>query len=134
MAKATQQGSANDGKGAAIDLMKYVKGMYRIFDLVSEQGSGGIGTCPSIPWDNKSWSYITVNNKVIIDQDSLQIFINTLCPGAYTSITKVDFKALDKLKVKPIGVYGSKEGIVSLLSRIRAVNGATWVLSATICP
>jgi hypothetical protein len=30
--------------GPKIDIVKYIKGMYRILDLISEQGSGGLGT------------------------------------------------------------------------------------------
>ena len=45
-----------------------------------------------------------------------------MCPGAYASITKVDFKALDRLMIKPLGVYGSKHEIVRLLLSIGAVD------------
>jgi hypothetical protein len=45
-----------------------------------------------------------------------------MCPGAYASITKVDFKALDRLMIKPLGVYGSKHEIVRLLQSIGAVD------------
>ena len=68
-----------------------------------------------------------VVDKVIIAQDSLRDFINTICPGAYSSLTKVDFKALDNLAVRPIGVYGSKAEIVRLLSFIEAIDNATLV-------
>ncbi|KAI9444051.1 hypothetical protein H4582DRAFT_1918933 [Lactarius indigo] len=76
------------------DLAGKVKGMYRLLDLIGESGSNG---------------YV---DKVIISQDSLQHFINAVSPGAYTSITKVDFKALDRFMIRPLGVYGSKDGIV----------------------
>jgi hypothetical protein len=65
--------------------------------------------------------HITVD-KVIIAQDSLKRFINAMSPGTYASITKVDFKALDQLMIKPLGVYGSKVEIVRLLLSINAVN------------
>jgi hypothetical protein len=65
--------------------------------------------------------YIAVD-KVIIAQDSLKHFINAMSPGAYTSITKVDFKTLDRLMTKPLGVYGSKVGIVRLLRSINIVS------------
>jgi hypothetical protein len=45
-----------------------------------------------------------------------------MSPGAYTSITKVDFKTLDRLMMKPLGVYGSKDEIVRLLRSIGAVD------------
>ena len=61
-------------------------------------------------------------DKVIIARESLERFVNTICPGAYASITKVDFKTLDRLMIKPLGVYGSKHEIVRLLLSIGAVN------------
>lgn len=86
------------------DLAGKVKGMYRLLDLIGESGSNG---------------YV---DKVIISQDSLQHFINAVSPGAYTSITKVDFKALDEFMIKPLGVYGSKDEIVRLLRSIDVVD------------
>jgi hypothetical protein len=61
-------------------------------------------------------------DKVIIAQDSLQHFINAVSPGAYTSITKVDFNILDQFMIKPLGVYGSKDEIVRLLRSINVVD------------
>ncbi|KAG0697668.1 hypothetical protein DFH29DRAFT_140617 [Suillus ampliporus] len=78
--------------------------MYRILDLISEQGSGGLV------------------DKIIIAQDSLRAFTNTICPGAYVSMTKVNFSALDGLTVKPVGIYGSKDEIVRLLSSLGLVD------------
>ncbi|KAH7882014.1 hypothetical protein F5I97DRAFT_1939518 [Phlebopus sp. FC_14] len=83
---------------AEYDLAHSIKGMYRILDLISEQGSGGLV------------------DKIIIAQESLQAFINSVCPGAYASLTKVNFKALDKYIVKPVGVYGGKAEIVRFLA------------------
>ena len=45
-----------------------------------------------------------------------------MSPGAYASITKVDFKTLDQLSIKPIGIYGCKDEIVRLLQSLRAVD------------
>jgi len=56
------------------------------------------------------------------------LFINALSPGAYSSITKVNFKILDNFLLKPIGVYGSKEEIVRFLRDIHAVDDNTYVL------
>ncbi|KAI0058500.1 hypothetical protein BV25DRAFT_1964893 [Artomyces pyxidatus] len=78
--------------------------MYRILDLTSEEGSGGLV------------------DKIIIAQESLQEFINTLSPGAYASLTRVDYKALDRLMIKPTGIYGSKEEIVRFLRSIGAAD------------
>jgi len=64
-------------------------------------------------------------DKVIIDQDSLQEFINIARPGAYVTLTKVNFKSLDQLVVQPIGIYGCKEEIVRFLVSIKAVDEQT---------
>jgi hypothetical protein len=66
--------------------------------------------------------YRSTVDKVIIAQDSLQHFINAVSPGAYTSITKVDFSTLDQFTIKPLGVYGSKDEIVRLLRSINVVD------------
>ena len=68
---------------------------------------------------------LSIVDKVIISQESLQSFINDVSPGAYTSITKVDFKALDQFMIKPLGVYGSKDKIVRLLRSIDVVDENT---------
>ncbi|KAH9017733.1 hypothetical protein EDB84DRAFT_1422808 [Lactarius hengduanensis] len=89
------------------DLSLAVKGMYPLLDLITEQGSSGLV------------------DKIVIAQQSLQEFINTLSPGAYSSITEVDFKLLDNVVLKPFGIYGSKEEIVRFLSEIKAVDDST---------
>lgn len=86
------------------DLMYSVTGMFRVLDLISERGSGGLV------------------NKIIISQDSLKKFINEVSPGAYSSLTKVDFKTLDQFLIKPVGLYGSKSEIVAFLSALGAVD------------
>jgi hypothetical protein len=68
-----------------------------------------------------------VVDKVVIAQQSLQAFINALSPGAYSSITKINFKKLDNCSFKPLGVYGSKKEIVRFLREIRAVDDNTYV-------
>ncbi|KAI0280129.1 hypothetical protein BGY98DRAFT_965783 [Russula aff. rugulosa BPL654] len=90
-----------------VDLAVKVNGMYRLLDVVGESGSNG---------------HV---DKVVIAQDSLQRFINAISPGAYASITKVDFKTLDRFMIKPLGVYGSKPEIVKLLQTIGAVDDDT---------
>ncbi|KAF8267057.1 hypothetical protein EI94DRAFT_1731643 [Lactarius quietus] len=87
-----------------VDLADEVEGMYRLLDLISESGSNG---------------YV---DKVIIAQDSLQHFVNAISPGAYASVTKVDFKILDRFSIKPLGIYGCKGEIVRLLQSIGAVD------------
>ncbi|KAI5994326.1 hypothetical protein EDD15DRAFT_2432753 [Pisolithus albus] len=88
------------------DLASSVRGLYRVLDLITEQGSGGLV------------------DKIVISQNTLEAFINTVCPGAYASLTKVNFSALDQYIVKPVGVYGSKEEILRFLSELRVVDDA----------
>ena len=66
-------------------------------------------------------------DKIVIAQESLQAFINAISPGAYSSITKVNFRILDNFLLKPIGVYGSKEEVVSFLREIHAVDDNVYV-------
>jgi hypothetical protein len=70
--------------------------------------------------------YSTVD-KIVIAQESLQAFINALSPGAYSSITRVNFKILDHLLLKPIGVYGSREEIVKIFREMGAVDAEMCV-------
>ena len=65
----------------------------------------------------------------MIAQESLQAFINALSPGAYSSITRVNFKALDNLLLKPIGVYGSREEIVRFFREMGVVDVEMCVYS-----
>lgn len=44
----------------------------------------------------------SVEKIIIISQESLGHFINDICPGAYRSMTKVNFTALDHLTVNPM--------------------------------
>ncbi|KAH9005524.1 hypothetical protein EDB86DRAFT_1452353 [Lactarius hatsudake] len=81
--------------------------MYPLLDLITEQGSNGLV------------------DKIVIAQQSLQEFINELSPGAYSSITKVDFEILDSIVLKPLGIYGSKEEIVRFLREIKAIDDST---------
>ena len=66
-------------------------------------------------------------DKIIISQDSLKRFINTIRSGAYASVTKVDFKALDDFIIRPIGVYGSKIEIIRLLRSLDAVGEDMYI-------
>jgi hypothetical protein len=111
----TQRYNPTVGPAAVVDPAENVKGMYRLLDLISESGSSG---------------YV---DKVVIAQNSLERFINDISPGAYASITRVDFKTLDLLAIKPLGVYGSKDEIVRLLRLIGAIdeNEARSLLNPT---
>ncbi len=112
-----------------IDLAEKIKGMYRLLDLISESGSNGCGNelFPDALLGPSTKLSVIVVDKVIIAQDSLKRFINTICPGSHASVTKVDFKALDKFMIKPLGIYGSKAEIVRLLRSLNAVNEVMYV-------
>ena len=43
------------------------------------------------------------------------------------SLTKVDFKALDRFHVKPIGIYGSRDEIVRFLVSVAAIDDTVYV-------
>ncbi|KAJ7763628.1 hypothetical protein DFH07DRAFT_1059276 [Mycena maculata] len=91
----------------SMDLLHSIQGMYRVLDLITESGSGGLV------------------DKIIIAQDSLKELINMLSPGAYASLIKVDFNALDKVAIKPLGLYGSKSEIIAFLSCRGVINQET---------
>jgi hypothetical protein len=104
------------------------KWMYHLLDLITEKGSSGLGN----PVLQISYTYahrILVDKIVVIAQQSLPEFINALSPGVYSSITKVNFKILDNVALKPFGIYGSKEEIVRFLCEIRAVDDNTYVFA-----
>ncbi len=48
--------------------------------------------------------------------------MNDLVPGAYISMTKVSFAALDRVLVNPVGIYGSKSEIIRYLHDIAAID------------
>ncbi|PSR93745.1 hypothetical protein PHLCEN_2v4640 [Hermanssonia centrifuga] len=98
--------SEHNASNPMTDLVDAIDGMYRILDLMSEQGSGGL------------------IDKIIIAQESFGRFVNDTCPGAYQSMTQVKFDALDALSIKPLGIYGSKEEIARYLRDVGAVSEA----------
>jgi hypothetical protein len=67
---------------------------------------------------------VTVD-KVVISTESLARFIDDIAPGAYTSMTKIDFEALDQLDLQPVGIYGSKSEIISFLHSKGAIDETT---------
>ena len=74
-----------------------------------------------------------VGDKVIIAHDSLQRFINTICPESYVSLTRIDFKALNRFMIKPLGIYGSKVEIVRFLRSLSAVDESMCVGFPSFC-
>ncbi|KAG8903576.1 hypothetical protein FRB99_003127, partial [Tulasnella sp. 403] len=87
------------------DLLPRVKGLYRLLDLYSENATGGLV------------------DKIIISQESLKSFLDTIHPGSYKSVTKIDFHALNLLSINAIGIYGSKTEIVRFLRNLDAIDG-----------
>ena len=63
----------------------------------------------------------------MIAQESLGHLINEIYPGAYRSMTKISFSDLDKLRLRPTGVYGSKTEIIKLLQSLGIVNNQLLV-------
>ena len=68
--------------------------------------------------------------KVIIDQESLKRFVNEVSPGAYVSLTRIDFRALDSASIKPVGVYGSRGRIVDLFLEVGSIEPHLFVVPA----
>lgn len=66
-------------------------------------------------------------DKIIISQQSLGRFINDVCPGAYQSMTHVNFSALDHVLVQPLGLYGSKSELVRYMEDMSLVDGDMYV-------
>ncbi|KAG8899893.1 hypothetical protein FRC00_000733 [Tulasnella sp. 408] len=93
------------------DLLPRIKGLFRLLELHSETGNGG------------------VVDKIIISQESLGQFINTLLPGAYTNITKIDLNRLDReASLRLIGIYGSKSEIARFLHSQGSIDGEVYVI------
>ena len=102
------------------DLSCPVKGLYRLFDLITEPQSSNTGNI--LPYRFTSHSSRPLADRIVIAQESLQAFINALSPGACLSITKINFKILDDLLLKPIGIYGSREEIVRFLREMGTID------------
>ncbi|KAG8732984.1 hypothetical protein FRC11_009539 [Ceratobasidium sp. 423] len=80
-----------------LDILDRIPNLFRLLDLVEDRSSGGIV------------------EKIVIDQQSFSKFINTIQPGSYTSISIIDFNALDDLSIKPVGMYGTQSEIFEYL-------------------
>jgi hypothetical protein len=85
--------------------------------------------------------------KVVVNQANLGLLSNKLLPGSYQSVSRIDFKALDQVKlcqlcsltpllnayvpkiaVKPKGIYGNKSEIAKFLQRVNCVDEKTSVM------
>ncbi|KAG8989467.1 hypothetical protein FRB94_014374 [Tulasnella sp. JGI-2019a] len=89
------------------DLLPAIDGLFRLLVLYSEKNSGGLV------------------DKIIIAQESVKALVDKLMPGAYRSITKIDFAALDHIHMKITGLYGSKSEIVKFLCDTGTVSEDT---------
>ena len=57
----------------------------------------------------------------------MKCFLNDMSPNSYMSLTKVDFKTLDKFQVRPIGIYGSKEEIARFLVSVGVIDDTMYL-------
>ncbi|CAE6431455.1 unnamed protein product, partial [Rhizoctonia solani] len=86
------------------NVLRRINNLFRLLDLVDEHGSGGIV------------------EKVVIDQISLHRVLNIVQPGSYDSVSKINFKALDNLAIKPTGIYGNRSEIVKFLCQAHYID------------
>lgn len=93
------------------DLVDCIRGMYRIMELTSEEDGG----------------------RPLISQESVGRFMNELVPGSFTSLTEVNFAALDRILVNPVGIYGSRSEIIRFLRDVKAINDQVFVPISCFC-
>ncbi|KEP46929.1 von willebrand factor type A domain protein, partial [Rhizoctonia solani 123E] len=60
--------------------------------------------------------------KVVIDQQSLHRLLNIVRPGSYDSVSRINFKELDKLSIKPTGLYGNQSEIIKFLQQAQFLD------------
>lgn len=106
-----------------MDLLNRMHCVYRLLELYSERGNSGLGTSVH---SSSLYIQLIINHKivdkVVIPQQSLRRFVNSVSRKAYKSMTRIDFASLDKVSLRPIGVYGSKSEIIKLLLEIGAID------------
>ncbi|CUA74085.1 hypothetical protein RSOLAG22IIIB_10970 [Rhizoctonia solani] len=100
--------------GPELPPLMAIPNMFRLFELVDEYDSRG-----------------TVE-KIVIDQHSLGQFLNTVQPGSYHSVSKIDLKELDKLSIRPVGVYGIRSEIIRFLQQVQYLNDNSATLLSRI--
>ncbi|KAG8718656.1 hypothetical protein FRC09_012325 [Ceratobasidium sp. 395] len=109
----SQTGAGDDDLHTGDELLAKLPNIYRLLDLVQETELEG---------DAK---------KIIIDQASLGRLLNKLLPGSYESISKIDLTALDKLTIKPLGLYGSESKIIKFLQGVQCLSDRDTTLLAS---
>ncbi|CUA74082.1 E3 ubiquitin-protein ligase TRIP12 [Rhizoctonia solani] len=83
------------------DILNGIPNIFRLLDLVDEHGSV---------------------EKVVIDQHSLHRLLNIVRPGSYDSVSRINFKELDKLSIKPTGLYGNQSEIIKFLQQAQFLD------------
>ncbi|QRV98834.1 hypothetical protein RhiJN_26853 [Ceratobasidium sp. AG-Ba] len=94
------------------DILSKLPNIFRLLDLYQEIGSGGLV------------------EKMIIDQRSLYQLLNQVSPGSYELPWKINFKNLDQLVIKPVGLYGSKSEILKFLRGVNYLSDESEALLA----
>ncbi|KAI0302847.1 hypothetical protein B0F90DRAFT_1816395 [Multifurca ochricompacta] len=94
--------------------------LIRGFGFIMNNQAGALVIYFPVPVSTALTAFLV--DKIIIAQQSLQEFIDALSTDSSSSITNVDFKALDSIWLKPIGLYGSKEEIVRFLREINVAD------------
>ncbi|CUA74255.1 hypothetical protein RSOLAG22IIIB_05485 [Rhizoctonia solani] len=87
-----------------------IPNMFRLLKLVDEYDATG-----------------TVE-KIVIDQLSLGQFLNTVQPGSYHSVSNINLNELDKLSIRPLGVYGIRPEIIKFLHQAQYLNDESATL------
>ncbi|CAE6496426.1 unnamed protein product, partial [Rhizoctonia solani] len=98
----------------ADDVLGSIPNLFRLLDLVDEHGSGGIV------------------EKIVIDQHSLHRLLNIVQPGSYDSVSRINFKELDKLSIKPTGIYGNQSEIVKFLQQAQFLDDNSAALLSQV--
>ncbi|KAG8762905.1 hypothetical protein FRC11_007234, partial [Ceratobasidium sp. 423] len=96
------------------DVLASIPNLFRLLDLVDEHGSGGIV------------------EKIVIDQHSLHRLLNIVRPGSYDSVSRINFKELDKLSIKPTGLYGSQSEIIRYLQQAQYLDDNSVALLSRV--
>jgi len=71
-------------------------------------------------------------DKIVIDEVGIKSFVNNILPGAYKSVSSVDFRALDDHRLQLVGIYGSKNEIARFLLASGHIDQTTSVLLSRI--
>ncbi|CAE7107205.1 unnamed protein product, partial [Rhizoctonia solani] len=96
---------------ASDDILSGIPNLFRLLDLVDEQGSV---------------------EKIVIDQNSLHRLLNIVRPGSYDSVSRINFKELDKLSIKPTGLYGTQSEIVEFLQQAQFLDDNSAALLSRV--